>query len=121
MPPLEIAAALRRFVCVFNNVSNSAQQLMHEAALLLDESEDVEGAERALREAINLAVVAGRAVELIQAKTFLGELLLNTNRADEAFLLFEEVIASVEDPSIEPGAVAVEVEIARGHIAAGRH
>lgn len=100
-------------------MTNSAQQLMHEAALLLDESEDVEGAERALREAINLAVVAGRAVELIQAKTFLGELLLNTDRPDEAFPLFEEVIAAVADPSIDPDAVAMELRIARGHIEAG--
>lgn len=100
-------------------MTNSAQQLMHEAALLLDESEDVEGAERALREAINLAVVAGRAVELIQAKTFLGELLLNTDRPDEAFLLFEEVIAAAVDPSIDSDAVEMELRIARGHIEAG--
>jgi predicted RNA polymerase sigma factor len=73
-------------------MSNSAEQLMIRAALLIEESDDVEGAEAALRDAIALSEISGRVVELTRAKAFLGELLAGTGRAEEAADEFRDVI-----------------------------
>ena len=52
---------------------NSADQLILKAANLLEEQEDVEGALEALHEAVLLSQLAGHTLQLIRAKTFLGD------------------------------------------------
>ena len=94
-------------------MTNSAQQLIQLAAMLIEDSNDVGAAESALRDAINVATVAGRALELIQAKTFLAELLLQSGREDESRELFEEVLTHANDPSIDESTVDYEVRRAR--------
>lgn len=89
---------------------NSAQQLILAAALQLEEEENFEGAEKTLREAIELATVASHPVELIRAKALLGEILLNSGREAEAATLFLEVLAVPE--GVDPSLVEEEVEAA---------
>lgn len=98
-------------------MSNSAEQLIYKAALLLDESGDVEAAEEALRDAIGVAEVSERPLELIQAKTLLGELLLHLEREDEALVLFEDVLEHAQHPSIGGDVVELELRTAREHLA----
>lgn len=90
---------------------NSAEQLILAAALQLEEEESFEGAEKTLREAIELAIVASHPVELIRAKALLGEILLNSNREAEAAALFREVLAVPE--GVDPSLVEDELETAR--------
>jgi hypothetical protein len=90
---------------------NSAEQLILAAALQLEEEESFEGAEKTLREAIELAIVASHPVELIRAKALLGEILLNSSREAEAATLFREVLAVPE--GVDPSLVEEEVEAAR--------
>lgn len=89
---------------------NSAQQLILAAALQLEEEESFEGAEKTLREAIELATVASHPVELIRAKALLGEILLNSEREAEAAALFREVLAVPE--GVDPSLVEEEIETA---------
>jgi hypothetical protein len=90
---------------------NSAEQLILSAALQLEEEESFEGAEKTLREAIELALVASHPVELIRAKALLGEILLNTGRESEAAVLFREVLAVPE--GVDSSLVEEELETAR--------
>lgn len=94
-------------------MTNSAQQLIQLAAMLIEDSNDIAAAESALRDAINVATVAGRTLELIQAKTFLAELLLQSGEIDEAHELFGDILAHANDPSIEEGSVEYEVRRAK--------
>lgn len=90
---------------------NSAEQLIFAAALQLEEEESFEGAEKTLREAIELATVASHPVELIRAKALLGEILLNSGREAEASALFREVLQLPE--TVDPSQVQDELEAAR--------
>jgi hypothetical protein len=90
---------------------NSAEQLIFAAALQLEEEESFEGAEKTLREAIELAIVASHPVELIRARALLGEILLNSDRETEAATLFREVLAVPE--GVDPSLVEEELEAAR--------
>ena len=95
--------------------TNSAEQLIYEAARLLEEEGDAEAAIAALQEAADLAVVARRQIELVRARTMQGELLLELGRDEEARGAFEDVIAvgSVLDPEV----AGEEVASARQHLA----
>ena len=66
------------------SMANSAEQLIYQAAVLLEEHRDSEGALSALAEAINVAGLSHRTLELIRAKTFRGELLMQLDRNAEA-------------------------------------
>jgi tetratricopeptide (TPR) repeat protein len=92
--------------------SNTAQQLIYHAAALI-EADDLAGAEAALRDAANVASVAGRTVELIQAKGFLGELLLNTGRTEEALEELEDVLDLAREEDVDAVLVEGEVRLAR--------
>lgn len=94
-------------------MTNSAQQLIQLAAMLIEDSNDISAAESALRDAINVATVSGRTLELIQSKTFLAELLLQSGREDEARELFGDVLTHAQDASIDESAVEYEVRRAR--------
>ncbi|MFN2238761.1 MAG: hypothetical protein ABR524_05160 [Thermoanaerobaculia bacterium] len=89
---------------------NSAEQLILAAALQLEEEDSFEGAEKTLREAIELAMVASHPVELVRAKALLGEILLNSGREAEAATLFREVLAVPE--GVDPSLVEEEIETA---------
>ncbi|MFN2442314.1 MAG: hypothetical protein ABR517_06480 [Thermoanaerobaculia bacterium] len=90
---------------------NSAEQLIFAAVMQLEEEESFEGAEKTLREAIELATVASHPVELIRAKALLGEILLNTSRETEAAVLFREVLHVPE--GVDPSLLEEETETAR--------
>jgi tetratricopeptide (TPR) repeat protein len=92
--------------------SNTAQQLMYHAATLI-EADDLAGAEAALRDAASVARIAGRTVELIQAKGFLGELLLNAGRTEEALEELEDVLELAREDDVDPVLVEGEVRLAR--------
>jgi tetratricopeptide (TPR) repeat protein len=96
--------------------SNTAQQLMYNAAMLI-EAADLAGAEAAIRDAAHVATVAGRTVELIQAKGFLGELLLETGRTEEALEELEDVLELARDESVDADLIEGEVRLARETIA----
>jgi hypothetical protein len=97
-------------------MSNSAEQLIYKAALLLDEGEDVAGAEAALREAVALSEIANHHVERLQATTFLGELLMQTEREEEAFERFREVLALAPLFEGDPALIADAVHAARAYL-----
>ncbi|MDR0480744.1 MAG: hypothetical protein LBG66_02535 [Gallionellaceae bacterium] len=67
-------------------------QLIQKAALLLDMKDDAAGAEAVLREAITAVQSAGDTVHLMEAQTFLGELLFALGRQKESFDLLENVL-----------------------------
>ncbi|MEO8380163.1 MAG: hypothetical protein ABI779_10910, partial [Acidobacteriota bacterium] len=95
---------------------NSADQLLYNAALLLEEHRDMEGAMSALHEAIALAEVARYPLQLLRARMFLGELLLELDRHDDAAEEFREVVALEPQFAEDPGAVDEEVAAARAHL-----
>jgi tetratricopeptide (TPR) repeat protein len=97
-------------------MTNSAQQLIYKAALILDDNGDTEAAEATLREAINLSEIAGRPVEHIQATIFLGELLMACERSEEALLLFEEALALNRNFTGDPDLVKNEIETANDYL-----
>ena len=91
-------------------MTNSADQLIYRAATLLDEQDDAEGAMALLREAIDLSETAGYQLQEIRARTFLGELLMDQGRNDEAAEEFESLLHVAEDYR---GAIAeIEDEVA---------
>jgi tetratricopeptide (TPR) repeat protein len=96
-------------------VSNSAEQLIYQASLLIDEGE-LEQACVALEEAIQLAeIVPDRKLELIRAQTLLGELLLHIGENEKALELFRAVLAGTE--GLDPAEVELEVRLAREELA----
>lgn len=90
---------------------NSAEQLIMAAALTLEENDDLAGAEAHLRDAIELALVAGHPVELTRARALLGEILLNTGREAEAAAMFHDVLRL--PPGVDASQVEEELETAR--------
>ena len=96
---------------------SNAQQLIGHAARLLDLKGDTVGAERALREAIASASLEGHITSEAQAATFLGELLLELGRRDEALVLFRNVVDRVAT-SDEQEVVSREIQICQDHLAA---
>lgn len=91
--------------------TNSAQQLIYQAALLL-EDEDYDEALKLLQDAIELATTADRKIELIQAKSLLGEILLNVEREGEAAEEFKQVLELSSSDEIDPDQVREEVDTA---------
>lgn len=92
--------------------TNSAQQLIYRAATLLEE-EDYDGALELLDDAIELATTARRPVELIQARSLRGEILLNAEREGEAAEEFKTVLGLSESDDVDSGAIQEEVSTAR--------
>ena len=92
---------------------SKAQQLIAHAARLLDLKGDIAAAEQALREAIVTASAEHRVALEAQAMTFLGELLLEQNRPEEALALFRRVVHLGENTEIP---IAHEVQICREHL-----
>lgn len=72
---------------------NSADQLIYRAAMLLEEEGDVDGAIGVLNEAIALSETARYDLQLLRARTVLGELFVALGRTDEARRECEQVIA----------------------------
>ena len=94
---------------------SKAQQLIAHAARLLDLKGDVAGAEQALRDAIATASAEHRVGPEVQAITFLGELLLEQERREEALALFRRVVdlgKNIDDEDL----IAREVQICREHL-----
>jgi len=89
---------------------NSADQLIFKAANLLEEQEDVEGALEALHEAVLLSQLAGHTLQLIRAKTFLGELLAGIDQPHESVKEFRDVVRLAE--SFTEDATLVDEELA---------
>jgi len=85
-------------------MSNSAEQLIYQASVLLEEGEDVDGAIEALREAVELSEVTGRKLELIRARTFLGELFFLTEAFEDSHVELSQVLELAEvfdgDPAL---------------------
>lgn len=96
---------------------NSADQLLYSASLLLEEEGDTEGAMDALHEAITLAEVAKYPLQLLRARMFLGELLLELGRDDEACAEFDAVLRLAPAFADDPGAVDQEIAAAKEHLA----
>jgi tetratricopeptide (TPR) repeat protein len=96
---------------------NSADQLLYNASLLLEDEGDIEGAMDAIHEAIALAEVAKYPLQLLRARMFLGELLLELGRDDEARAEFEEVLRLAPQFADDPDAVDQEVAVAGEHLA----
>ena len=95
------------------SMANSAEQLIYQAAVLLEEHRDSEGALSALAEAINVAGLSHRTLELIRAKTFRGELLMQLDRNAEAVPDFRDVVALAELFEGDRELVAEEAEACR--------
>lgn len=88
--------------------TNSSEQLLYHAATQL-EAEDIEGCVTTLREAIELATISGRTLELLRARFMLADVLAGTGSTEEAADSYRDVIelgATFEDQSL------VEEEIA---------
>jgi len=96
---------------------NSADQLLYNASLLLEEEGDSDGAIETLREAIALAEIAPYPLQLLRARLFLGELLLELDREEEASLELREVLALAPQFADDPTAVDLEVAAATEHLA----
>jgi LmbE family N-acetylglucosaminyl deacetylase len=88
------------------------QQLIHKATLLLDLRGDTVGAETALRAAIETAVAEEDPVSAVQARVFLGELLVEANRSQECRPLLLDALAMAQRSSSEDQA-AIEYECQR--------
>lgn len=91
--------------------TNSAQQLIYQAALLV-ENEDFDQALTLLEDAIDLATIADRKIELIQARSLLGEILLNVEREGEAAEEFKIVLDLSASDDVDPDQVREEVDTA---------
>ncbi len=96
---------------------NSADQLIFKAANLLEDEEDVEGALEALHEAVLLSQVAGHTLQLIRAKTFLGELLAGIDQPQEAVKEFRDVVRLAESFTEDPTQVDEELASAKKWLA----
>ena len=92
--------------------TNSAQQLIYRAAMLVEE-ENFEEALALLGDAIELSTTARRPVELIQARSLRGEILLNAEREDEAAEEFKAVLGLSDADDVDAGQVQEEVATAR--------
>lgn len=96
---------------------NSAEQLLYHAATLLEEEQDVEGAIDALEQAIELCQVADHPLELIRARTMMGELLAQADAPDIAADQFREVVRLAEAYQGAPTDVDEELASAREWLA----
>jgi tetratricopeptide (TPR) repeat protein len=72
--------------------AHTAELLIYRAMVQLEEDGDLEAAATTLQEAIEVATLAGRKVELIRGKALLGEVLMNSGREEEAIDEFSEVL-----------------------------
>lgn len=99
-----------------DRTTNSSELLIYKAAVLLQEGDDLAEAELALREAIALSEIANRHVERIHATTILGELLLQTDREEEARQRFEEVLALAPLFEGDPALIEDAVNAAKGYL-----
>ncbi len=88
--------------------TNSAQQLIYQAALLL-EAEEFDKAVSLLEDAIDLATTADRKVELIQARSLMGEILLNIEREGDAAEEFKSVLDLSDSDDVDSDQVREEV------------
>ncbi|HUF18983.1 MAG TPA: hypothetical protein VMS12_13140 [Thermoanaerobaculia bacterium] len=91
--------------------TNSAQQLIYQAALLL-EAEEFDQAVSVLEDAIDLATTADRKVELIQARSLMGEILLNIEREGDAAEEFKSVLDLSDSDDVDSDQVREEVATA---------
>ena len=94
-------------------MSNSADQLIYKAALQLDEEQDPVAAEATLRDAIELCEVAGHPLQLIRARTFLAELLIQLQRPDEAIPQLQNVLILGAGFQDDPDLIDQEVASAK--------
>lgn len=95
---------------------NSADQLIYQASLMLDETGDAEAAMSALREAIALSELAQHHLSLLRARTLLGELFLELGRDEEAGSEFARVLAIASNFPDDPTLIDQEVATATGHL-----
>lgn len=96
---------------------NSAELLLYKAALQIEETDDFKGAEKTLREAVSVAEVAGYTLELIRAKTLLGELLSHEGREEDARYEFMDVLQIAKRSGIPQEQIAEELETAHEGLA----
>ena len=94
-------------------MANSAEQLIYQAAVLLEEDLDSEGALSALAEAINVAGLSHRTLELIRAKTFRGELLCSWIAIRRQSSISGDVVALADLFEGDPELVAPEADACR--------
>jgi tetratricopeptide (TPR) repeat protein len=99
-----------------NPIMNSVEQLLYQASLELEERQDVERALDLLHEAMMLAQIAGRELELIRVKTFLGELLAQIDQPGEALKEFSDVVRLAAEYPGAPEDVDAELTAARTFI-----
>jgi tetratricopeptide (TPR) repeat protein len=92
---------------------NSADQLIYKAAQLLDENGNAEEAIVVLREAIALSEVAQHQLQLLRARVFLGELLFEMERHEEARPELEQVLRIAANFGEDPDLIDEEVATAR--------
>lgn len=98
-------------------MTNSADQLIYRAAQLLDENGNAEEAMVVLREAIALAEVAQHHLELLRGHMFLGELLFDLERLDEAKSELQKVLTVSAQFADQPELVDEEVATAKDLLA----
>ena len=82
---------------------------MYKAALLLEEEGQEKAAETLLRDAIGVSTIAGQYVDLIRARTFLGELLVHLQRRPEALEEFRGVLSLSASTTLDADAVDEEL------------
>jgi tetratricopeptide (TPR) repeat protein len=91
--------------------------LIYKATSLLDRKNDIAGAETTLRQAIQLALDLADYVQLIEAKTFLGEVLTQLGREKEALREFGDVLEIDQTVQIERDLVEPHLRTAREYVA----
>jgi tetratricopeptide (TPR) repeat protein len=72
--------------------AHTSELLIYKATVQLEEDGDLDAAAATLQEAVDVATLAGRKLELIRAKALLGEVLMNSGREEEAIDEFSDVL-----------------------------
>lgn len=98
-------------------VMNSAEQLLFQAATILEEEGDVEAAIDAIEQAIEICRIAEHPLALIRAHTMMGELLAQASAADIAADQFREVVRLSESYAGPASDIDEELAAARGWLA----
>ncbi len=93
-------------------MGNSADQLIYQAVMLLEDEGDLDGAITALDDAIGLAGIAGFKLQELRARLLLGEVLLQLERHEEAREHFAKVVILAANFESEGESVDVELRTA---------
>ncbi|HEX7705004.1 MAG TPA: hypothetical protein VF701_00950 [Thermoanaerobaculia bacterium] len=97
-------------------MTSHSQQLIAHAACLLDFGNDQQGATGKLRQAIEAARQTRNLIDEVQARAFLGELLLETDCQREAIEQFEHVLNLARGGSVDLDSIEQELRTARQHL-----